>query len=117
MLDEIRVTKVAHLLEFPFAVVQRAHLTRLEPSRNAVEVESVLHDDRALTNMKYEEIFSATHVADSPGNGAFFARCRSLVRLALDAEIHDVVSANGTVVDDDVWRWEGMEVSRSLGTV
>ena len=30
------------LLEFPVAVVERAHLARLEPARDAVEVEGVL---------------------------------------------------------------------------
>lgn len=65
----------------------------------------------------------STYVADSPSDCAFFARGRSLVRLALDAyrsknqrsvldrtlptarahtQIHDVVSANGTVVNDDI---------------
>ena len=43
-----------------------------------------------------------THVAYAPGNGALLARGRRLVCLALDAEIHDVVTADGAVVDDDV---------------
>jgi hypothetical protein len=45
---------------------------------------------------------SRTYVADTPGNGALLARGGSLVGLALDAEVHDVVTANGAVVDDDV---------------
>jgi hypothetical protein len=45
---------------------------------------------------------AGTHVADAPGDGALFARGRSLVRLALDTEVHDVVSADGAVVDDNV---------------
>src|SRR5690242_2647654 len=43
-----------------------------------------------------------TYVADAPGNGALFARSRSLVGLALDAEVHDVVTADGAVVDYNV---------------
>ena len=43
-----------------------------------------------------------TYVADAPGDGALFARGRSLVGLALDAEVHDVITADGAVVDDNV---------------
>jgi len=70
------------LLEFPLAIVQWANLSSLEPSRNAVEVEGV--------------------VANSPGNRALLTCRGCLIGLAFDAEIHDVVSANGAVVDDDV---------------
>jgi len=70
------------LLEFPVSVVQGADLAGLQPSGDAVEVEGM--------------------IADPPSNSAFFARRRSLVGLTFDAEIHDVISADGTVVDDDV---------------
>ena len=49
---------------------------------------------------KYDD--GSTYVADTPGDGALFTRCRCLICLALDAEVHDVVSADGAVVDDDV---------------
>jgi hypothetical protein len=45
---------------------------------------------------------SSSYVANAPGNGALLARGRGLVGLALDAEIHDVVTADGAVVDDNV---------------
>ena len=48
-----------------------------------------------------------THVADTPGDCAFFRCSRSLVGLAVDAKIHDVVAANGAVVDHDVCRVGG----------
>lgn len=54
----------------------------LEPSRNAVEVEGVI----ALT----------------PSDGALFGCGRALVGLAFDAKVHDVVSADGAVIDYDV---------------
>jgi len=41
-------------------------------------------------------------VANSPSDGALLAGCARLVRLALDAEVHDVVAADGAVVDHDV---------------
>ena len=45
---------------------------------------------------------TATHIADAPGDGALLARGRRLVGLALDAEVHDVITADSAVVDDDV---------------
>jgi hypothetical protein len=50
-------------------------------------------------NQKHE---ARTYVADTPGDSALLARSGSLVSLALDAEVHDVVTADGAVVDDDV---------------
>lgn len=70
------------LLEFPLSVVQRANLTRFQPSRDAVEVKRV--------------------IAHTPGNSAFLRRVRALIRLALDTKVHDVISANGTVVHHNV---------------
>jgi hypothetical protein len=58
-----------------------------------------------------------TYVADAPGDGALFARGRRLVGLALDAEVHDVVTADGAVVDDDVPSPESYSVPlRSVNT-
>lgn len=54
-----------------------------------------------------------TYIADSPGHRALFARGRGLVGLALDAEVHDVVSANGAVVDDNVPRPKSYRVPLS----
>ena len=55
--------RTASLVELPFSVVQRAHLSGLEPAGDAVEVEGV--------------------VADAPGHSALLAGGRGLVRLAL----------------------------------
>jgi len=41
-------------------------------------------------------------VADSPRDSALLTRRRCLVGLAVDAQVHDVVTANGAVVDNDV---------------
>ena len=41
-------------------------------------------------------------VADTPGDGALLCGGGRLVGLALDAQVHDVVTADGAVVDDDV---------------
>lgn len=87
-------------------------LASLEPSRNAVEVERVL-----VVSMRCS--VPRTHVADTPGDGAALA-LGALVGLALDAcgvswvgrgvreaeltEVHNVVTANGAVVDDNVCR-------------
>lgn len=72
------------LLEFPISVVEWAHLAGLEPTGDAVVVEGM--------------------VADTPGNGTLFIDSRSLVCLTLNAEIHDMVTADSAVVDDDVPR-------------
>lgn len=44
------------------------------------------------------------YIADAPGDGAFLAGGAGLVGLAVDAQVHDVVAADGAVVDDDVPR-------------
>jgi len=70
------------LLELPVSVVEGADLTRLQPAGNAVEMESV--------------------ITNTPGNGALLARSGCLVCLTLDTEIHNVIPADSTVIDDDV---------------
>jgi hypothetical protein len=41
-------------------------------------------------------------ITDSPCHRALFSGRRALVRLTFDTEIHDVVTADGAVVDDDI---------------
>mmetsp|Transcript_16529 Transcript_16529/g.39678 ORF Transcript_16529/g.39678 Transcript_16529/m.39678 type:complete len:232 (-) Transcript_16529:279-974(-) len=70
------------LLELPLAVAEWADVPCLEPPGDAVEVEGV--------------------VAHAPRHCALLARLRTLVGLALDAGVHDVIAADGTVVHNDV---------------
>ena len=70
------------LLEFPVAVVEGADLSGLEPSGDAVEVEGV--------------------IADPPCYCALLACSGCLVGLAFNAEVHNVVSADGAVIDHDI---------------
>ena len=53
------------LLELPVSIVQRAHLSCLQPSRDTVEVEGV--------------------IANAPGNGALFGSGCTLICLTFDA--------------------------------
>ena len=73
---------MAILLELPVPVVERANLPSLEPPGDAMEVEGM--------------------VAHAPRDRALLRGRRCLVRLALDAEIHDVIAADGAVVHHDV---------------
>lgn len=75
------------LLEFPLSVVQRTHLPCFEPARDAVEVKSV--------------------VTDTPGHGALLGGGGRLVGLTLYAKIHNVVPADGTVINHNVPGPEG----------
>lgn len=47
-------------------------------------------------------MLETAYIADTPRHSALLAGCGSLVGLAFDAKVHDVISANGTVVYHDV---------------
>lgn len=72
------------LLVLPFLVVQRAHITCLQPAGDAVEVEGV--------------------VARAPRDGTLPCTIRLLVSLTFNAKIHDMVSANRAGIHLDVPR-------------
>ena len=65
------------LLELPFSIIEWAHLSSFQPSVDAVKMEGV--------------------ITDSPCNIAFLIS--GLITLAFDTRVHDVVPADGTVVD------------------
>ena len=62
-------------------------MSSFEPSRDAVEMEGM--------------------IADPPSDGALLIYIRYLVCLTLDARVHDVVTANGAVIDVDIPSPEG----------
>ena len=78
------------LLEFPLSVVQWTHLPRFEPSRDAVEMKSM--------------------ITDSPRNSALFRSSRRLVGLTFNAKIHNVVPADGTVINYNIPGPEGYRI-------
>lgn len=45
--------------------------------------------------MKVESV-----IAGAPGDGTFGAAVARLIRLALNAGIHDMIATDGTVIDD-----------------
>jgi len=70
------------LLEFPISVVEWADLAGFQPTGDAVEVESM--------------------VAYTPSHGTLLAGGGSLVGLTFNAKIHNMVSTDSTVIDDDI---------------
>jgi hypothetical protein len=49
-----------------------------------------------------QSLVRCTYITDTPSNSALLGRSSTLVGLALNAEIHNVISADGTVVDHDI---------------
>ena len=69
-------------LKFPVTVIQWANLTSFQPSGDAMEMKGMI-----------------TH---SPSHRALFGGYRCLIGLAFNAKIHNMVSTNGAIVNDDV---------------
>ena len=44
------------------------------------------------------------HIADTPSHRTLLRSSGSLIGLAVDTQVHDVIAAYGAVVDDDVPR-------------
>lgn len=70
-------------MELPILIVKGAAGLLLKPLRDAVEVKCV--------------------VTSAPSYGAFFSGVGDLVSLALNARLHDVIPADGTVVNVNVY--------------
>lgn len=69
-------------MELPLSIVKGTHASLVEPSGNAMEVESV--------------------VAHAPSDLAFVSSVGVGVGLAVNARLHDVVTANGACLDSNV---------------
>ena len=54
-------------------------------------------------------------VTDSPRDGTFFVDGGSLIRLAFDAEVHNMITTDGAIVHDDVWAPRELWISISIG--
>ena len=63
---------------------------------------------KVSTLHSFDETFAreVTCIADTPGDSALLARGTGLVGLTVNAQVHDVVAADGAVVDHDVPRPE-----------
>lgn len=79
------------LLHLPFTIVERTHIPGFKPSRDTVEVESVLQDQErerkpyASARDEGQCKPAETHVTDSPSSVALLGGRRDLIRLAVDA--------------------------------
>ena len=73
------VQSLAILVEVPLFIIEGADRSRSQPPRNAVEMEGM--------------------IADAPRYCALFCSICHLVRLTVNAWLHDVVLANGTIIN------------------
>ena len=71
------------LLQLPLPVIEWAHVTRLQPPRDTVEVECVLKDPQSV--MLSRILREVAYVADAPCGIAVLVSGRYLVGLAFDA--------------------------------
>ena len=80
-------------IEVPFSVVKRADRSSLKPTWYAVEMESV--------------------VAHTPSLITLFLRICHLIGLAIDTGLHDMISADGTIIHVDVPSPQGHSIPLS----
>lgn len=69
-------------LKLPISVVQWTDLSGFQPSRDAVKMKGM--------------------IADTPSYRAFLICRRALICLTLNTKIHDMISTDGAVVDDNI---------------
>lgn len=63
-------------------------------------------ETRFIIIKKYKlsnNLIQIAHIANTPSNSALFTCSRSLIGLALNAQVHDVVTADGTVIHHNIW--------------
>ena len=77
-----RCRSLSVAIEVPLSVIEGANRASLQPPRDAVEVEGV--------------------IADTPSLVALFFRVGDLIGLAVYAGLHDMIPADGTIVDVDI---------------
>jgi hypothetical protein len=116
------------LLHFPFSVVEGTHVSCLQPARDTMKVEGVLHvnifrvfKDEQVSVRTCNVACSSTHITNPPGRITLFRCSGYLIGLAVDAyhgmahdeststsiragltEVHDMIAADRAVVDDNV---------------
>lgn len=81
--------------------------TNVRCNGNGMHAENIKKKNKRLNKMTIEiwcvvVVIKKTYIAYTPSNGTFFACCGCLICLTFDAQIHDVISANGAVVNHNI---------------
>lgn len=81
--------------------------TNVKCNGNGMHAEISRRKNKRLDKITFEMLVCRrcllkTYIAYTPSNGTFFACCGCLICLTFDAQIHDVISTNGAIVNHDV---------------
>lgn len=73
-----------------------------ESERRAAGRKEHIKDSKRFTITGYS--WYRTYIAYSPGYRALLAGGRCLIRLALDAEVHDVITADSAIIHHNIYK-------------
>lgn len=91
-------------MKLPLTIIQGTNLARFQPTGNTMLVKGVLHRQRVR---QWPPVGKTLYIARAPSHGTIFLTCGVRIGLTFNAQVHNVIAANGTVIYLNVPRPQG----------